>query len=167
MIEHSGRYLQGCFFNFNGTAGVWRRQCITDAGGWQWDTITEDLDLSYRAQLVGWQFVYTPLTHSDAEIPSSMTGMIQQQFRWAKGTTQTAVKILPMLWNSQQPWLIKLEGTIHMMANTGYWMTLLLSVVIPFTSILRWNFSLWWSLLDLLVFLSSFVALIVFHQRSQ
>lgn len=167
VIEHSGRYLQSCFFNFNGTAGVWRRQCILDAGGWHWDTITEDLDLSYRAQLAGWQFTYTPLTYAEAEIPSSMTGMIEQQFRWAKGTTQTAVKILPRLWNTKQPSKVKLEGTIHMIANLGYWMTLLLSIVLPFTSFLRWNFSLWWSLLDLFVFMSSFIALIIFHQRSQ
>lgn len=167
VIEHSGRHLQDCFFNFNGTAGVWRRQCIEDAGGWQSDTITEDLDLSYRAQLAGWKFIYTPLTAAKAEIPSTMLGLIVQQYRWAKGTTQTAVKILPRLWTSNQSLRIKLEGSTHMLANLGYWMTLLLSIVLPYTSILRWNLNSLWSLLDLSVFLSSFVALIIFHQRSQ
>ena len=167
IIEHSGRHLQDCFFNFNGTAGVWRRQCILDAGGWEWDTITEDLDLSYRAQLEGWHFTYTPLTSAEAEIPSTMTGMVVQQFRWVKGTTQTAAKILPRLWTSDQSLQVKVEGTAHLTANFGYWMTLLLSLVIPYTGFLRWNLDSWWSLLDLGVFLSSFIALIIFHQRSQ
>ena len=167
VIEHSGRYLQDSFFNFNGTAGVWRRECILDAGGWQWDTITEDLDLSYRAQLSGWRFIYTPLVTASAEIPATMMGMVVQQFRWAKGTTQTATKILPTLWGSNEPVRIKLEGTVHLTANVGYWMTLLLSLVIPFTGFLRWNFDSWWSTLDFGVFVSSFVALIIFHQRSQ
>ena len=167
VIEHSGRHLQNCFFNFNGTAGVWKRECIEAAGGWQSDTITEDLDLSYRAQLSGWKFVYTPLIAAKAEIPSTMLGLIVQQYRWAKGTTQTAVKILPRLWSSRQPIRIKLEGTTHMLANLGYWMTVLLSVVLQYTSMLRWNLDSLWSILDLGVFLSSFVALIIFHQRSQ
>ena len=96
-----------------------------------------------------------------------MLGLIVQQYRWAKGTTQTAVKILPRLWSSRQPLRIKLEGTTHMLANLGYWMTVLLSVVLPYTSMLRWNLDSMWSMLDLGVFLSSFVALIIFHQRSQ
>ena len=167
VIEHSGRHLQGCFFNFNGTAGIWRRTCIEAAGGWKWDTITEDLDLSYRAQLAGWDFIYTPLVSAQAEIPNEMSGLVAQQFRWAKGTTQTARKILPVLWKSQHPFKIKYEGTVHLLANLGYWMTLLLSIVLPFTQFLRWEFHSWWAVLDLGVFLSSFVALIVFHQRSQ
>ncbi len=167
VIEHSGRHLQDCFFNFNGTAGIWRRECIVDAGGWQWDTITEDLDLSYRAQLKGWRFKYTPLTSAHAEIPSTMTGLVVQQFRWAKGTTQTAVKILPMLWSSDESFRIKTEGTVHLTANLGYWLTLTLSLVLPYTHFLRWNLNSWWSVLDFGVFVSSFLALIIFHQRSQ
>lgn len=167
VIEHSGRFLQDCFFNFNGTAGIWRRQCINDAGGWQWNTITEDLDLSYRAQLKGWKFTYTPIISADAEIPSTMSGLVAQQFRWAKGTTQVAKKILPSLWASDEPLKRKREGTVHLLANLGYWMTLLLSIVLPFTSYLRWSLHGLWGLLDLGVFLSSFVALLIFHQRSQ
>ena len=167
VIEHSGRHLQGCFFNFNGTAGIWNRKCIEDAGGWKWDTITEDLDLSYRAQLAGWDFIYTPLVSAKAEIPNQMSGLVAQQFRWAKGTTQTAKKILPTLWKSEQPFKVKYEGTFHLLANIGYWMTLLLSIVLPFTQFLRWDIHSLWAVLDLGVFLSSFVALIVFHQRSQ
>ena len=96
-----------------------------------------------------------------------MTALMAQQFRWAKGTTQTARKILPTLWNSKEPWSIKREGTAHFCANFGYWMTVLLSVVLPFTHTLRWNFHSLWSLLDLLVFASSFLALLFFHQRAQ
>jgi len=167
VIEHSGRFLQDCFFNFNGTAGIWRRQCIVEAGGWQWSTITEDLDLSYRAQLKGWKFTYTPIVSADAEIPSTMSGLVAQQFRWAKGTSQVAKKILPSLWTSRESFKRKREGTVHLLANLGYWMTLLLSIVLPFTSYLRWNLHGLWGLLDLGVFLSSFVALLIFHQRSQ
>ncbi len=167
VIEHSGRHLQRCFFNFNGTAGVWKRACIEDAGGWHWDTITEDLDLSYRAQLNGWRFVYTPLVSAKAEIPNSMTALMAQQFRWAKGTTQTARKILPKLWKRQESFSIKREGTAHFCANLGYWMTVLLSIVLPFTHRLRWDFQSLWGVLDLLVFASSFLALLLFHQRAQ
>ena len=167
VIEHSGRFLKGCFFNFNGTAGIWRRECIVDAGGWQWDTITEDLDLSYRAQLQGWSFVYTPYIHAPAEIPSSLSAIRSQQFRWARGTTQTATKLLPSIWTANISFPIKAEATVHMLANLGYWLTLVLSLVIPFTAYLRWNPMGYWSILDGFVFVSSFLSLLVFHSISQ
>ena len=85
MLEHGARNRAGCFFNFNGTAGIWRREVIPDAGGWQHDTLTEDLDLSYRAQLRGWRFVFLPDLVSPAEVPVEMNSFKSQQHRWAKG----------------------------------------------------------------------------------
>ena len=93
VMEHGARSRSGLFFNFNGTAGVWRRTCIDDAGGWQHDTLTEDLDLSYRAQLAGWRFVYLADAVTPAEIPVEVNAWKSQQFRWAKGSVQTAKKI--------------------------------------------------------------------------
>ena len=95
VLEHGGRNRAGRFFNFNGTAGVWRREAIDDAGGWQHDTLTEDLDLSYRAQLRGWQFVFLPDLVAPAEVPVEMNAFKSQQHRWAKGSIQTCRKLLP------------------------------------------------------------------------
>ena len=92
VLEHGGRNRAGCFFNFNGTAGVWRREAIADAGGWQHDTLTEDLDLSYRAQLRGWQFVFLPDLVAPAEVPVEMNSFKSQQHRWAKGSIQTCTQ---------------------------------------------------------------------------
>src|SRR5262245_34069813 len=88
VLEHGGRNRAGCFFNFNGTAGIWRRAAIESAGGWQHDTLTEDLDLSYRAQLAGWRFVFLPDVVSPAEVPVEMNSFKSQQHRWAKGSIQ-------------------------------------------------------------------------------
>ena len=96
VLEHGGRNRSGCFFNFNGTAGVWRRAAIDDAGGWQHDTLTEDLDLSYRAQLRGWQFLFLPDLVTPAEVPVEMNAFKSQQHRWAKGSIQTCRKLLPL-----------------------------------------------------------------------
>ena len=90
IMEHAGRNWSGRFFNFNGTAGIWRRAAIADAGGWQHDTLTEDMDLSYRAQLRGWNFVYLPEIAAPAELPVEMSAFKSQQFRWAKGSVQVA-----------------------------------------------------------------------------
>src|SRR6202043_3037064 len=95
VLEHGGRYRSGRFFNFNGTAGVWRRRAIDEAGGWQHDTLTEDTDLSYRAQLLGWKFLYLPDIECASELPVEMNAFKAQQARWAKGLMQTAKKILP------------------------------------------------------------------------
>ncbi|MDP4586770.1 MAG: glycosyltransferase family 2 protein, partial [Flavobacteriales bacterium] len=94
-VEQVGRNLGGHFINFNGTAGVWRKSCIIDAGGWQSDTITEDLDLSYRAQLKGWRFVYLENVGAPAELPAEMNALKSQQFRWTTGAAECAVKNLP------------------------------------------------------------------------
>lgn len=120
-IEHRVRYQQRLFFNFNGTAGVWRRSAIETAGGWQSDTVTEDLDLSYRAQLAGWRFVYREECHVPSELPVTMAALRGQQQRWAKGSIQTARKILPRLLRQRLPLAVKIEALAHLLANL-YWL---------------------------------------------
>ncbi len=127
-IEQRVRNLTGCFINFNGTAGVWRRACIDGAGGWSADTLAEDLDLSYRAQLGGWKFKFLSQTVAPAELPSEMNSFRAQQFRWTKGTTQTALKMLVPLWKSKFPLSVKLEGTVHLTAHLVFPMILLLAL---------------------------------------
>jgi len=117
VVEQTARSRAGLFLNFNGTAGVWRRECVEDAGGWQGDTLTEDLDLSYRAQLRGWRIVYLPEIVAPAELPVQISALKRQQARWAQGSIETALKLIGPLLRSQQPWDIKLEGVIHL---TGY-----------------------------------------------
>jgi hypothetical protein len=114
IIEQETKSAVGLFLNFNGTAGIWRRKCIEDAGGWHHDTLTEDLDLSYRAQLRGWKIRYLPHITTPAELPEHISAFKSQQFRWAKGSIQTAKKLLGELWQSAQPLVVKIEGTIHL-----------------------------------------------------
>lgn len=116
-IEHKIRFSRHLFFNFNGTAGVWRREAIESAGGWQDDTVTEDLDLSYRAQLAGWKFLYLNDVVVPSELPVNLSDFRSQQERWSKGSIQTARKILPRLITSQLPLSIKIESIAHLMAN--------------------------------------------------
>ena len=129
VLEHGGRNRAGCFFNFNGTAGVWRRSVIADAGGWQHDTLTEDLDLSYRAQLRGWRFVFLPDLVSPAELPVEMNSFKSQQHRWAKGSIQTCRKVLPQILASDLPFKVKAEAFFHLTANFNYLLMILLSVL--------------------------------------
>ena len=117
VIEQSVRNKVGFFINFNGTAGVWRKSCIEDAGNWQADTLTEDLDLSYRAQLRGWKFKYLNNVTSPAELPSEINALKSQQFRWTKGAIETARKILPIVWRSKLPLGIKIHATFHLTNN--------------------------------------------------
>lgn len=119
-IEHQVRCRRGLFFNFNGTAGVWRKTAIETAGGWQSDTVTEDLDLSYRAQLAGWRFVYLDRVAVPSELPVTMAGFRSQQQRWAKGSIQTARKILPRLLTAPLPLRVKAEACAHLLANFGW-----------------------------------------------
>jgi cellulose synthase/poly-beta-1,6-N-acetylglucosamine synthase-like glycosyltransferase len=128
-VEHAARAAHGRFFNFNGTAGVWRRTCIEDAGGWTHDTLTEDLDLSYRAQMAGWRFVYRPDVVAPAELPVDIRAFKGQQRRWAKGSLQTARKILPALLASKRPFGLKLEAVAHLTSNLTYFL-LLASIVL-------------------------------------
>jgi cellulose synthase/poly-beta-1,6-N-acetylglucosamine synthase-like glycosyltransferase len=120
LLEQTGRNRSGRFINFNGTAGVWRKSCIVDAGGWHHDTLTEDLDLSYRAQLKGWNFVFLPNLVTPAELPVDMNGFKSQQHRWTKGSIQTCRKLLPAVWKSDLPFKIKLEGTVHLTSNYAF-----------------------------------------------
>ncbi|HSC27731.1 MAG TPA: cellulose synthase family protein [Vicinamibacterales bacterium] len=129
VLEHGGRNRAGCFFNFNGTAGVWRREAIEDAGGWQHDTLTEDLDLSYRAQLRGWRFLFLPDVVSPAEIPVEMNSFKAQQHRWAKGSIQTCLKLMPRILQSNQPLSVKAEAFFHLSANFNYVLMSILSVL--------------------------------------
>jgi len=131
VLEHGGRHRSGRFFNFNGTAGVWRRSAIDDAGGWEGDTLTEDLDLSYRAQLRGWRFVFVPDVAAPAELPVEMNAFKSQQFRWAKGTAQTCLKLLPRILRSSQPARVKLEAFFHLTANLSYPLMVLLALLLP------------------------------------
>jgi len=131
VIEHAARALSGKWFNFNGTAGIWRREAITSAGGWEHDTLTEDLDLSYRAQLVGWRFVYLPDVVAPAELPPSLAAFKTQQHRWAKGSIQTARKLLGRIWRAPIPWSIKLEATAHLCANFSYPLVVALTLLLP------------------------------------
>ncbi|MFW2390662.1 MAG: glycosyltransferase family 2 protein [Polyangiales bacterium] len=129
IIEHGARSRSGRFFNFNGTAGIWRKEAIADAGGWQHDTITEDMDLSYRAQLAGWKFIYAPGTSAPAELPDEMNGFKGQQYRWAKGSVQTARKLLGTIFEAQVSWEVKAEAFFHLSNNFAYVFLLLLATL--------------------------------------
>ncbi|HKQ48882.1 MAG TPA: cellulose synthase family protein [Phycisphaerae bacterium] len=130
VIEHAARNRSGRFMSFNGTAGAWRRTCIADAGGWHHDTLTEDLDLSYRAQMKGWKFVYLPEVTSPAELPPEMNAFKSQQHRWAKGGAQTCRKLLPSIIRSRLPWRIKLEAFFHLTSWASYFLILVLSLLL-------------------------------------
>ncbi len=139
VLEHGSRNRAGCFFNFNGTAGVWRRAAIASAGGWQHDTLTEDLDLSYRAQLKGWRFVFLPDVVSPAEVPVEMNSFKSQQHRWAKGSIQTCIKLMPQILGSQQPFAVKAEAFFHLSANFNYLLMSVLSVLMFPAMLVRYN----------------------------
>jgi cellulose synthase/poly-beta-1,6-N-acetylglucosamine synthase-like glycosyltransferase len=122
-VEQYARWRGGYFFNFNGTAGVWRREALIDAGGWHFETLTEDLDVSYRAFLRGWRAAYVPDLESPAELPVSFDAYRRQQHRWARGSLECAAKHIPAIWRSHHPWWIKAQGTLHL---TGYAIHLLM-----------------------------------------
>ena len=130
LLEHEARMRRGLFFNFNGTAGVWRRACIEDAGGWSHDTLTEDLDLSYRAQLRGWRFVFDAAIEVPAELPADLEALKSQQRRWARGSIQTARKLLPAIAASGLPIGVKLEAFIHLTSNVCYPLLLILALML-------------------------------------
>jgi cellulose synthase/poly-beta-1,6-N-acetylglucosamine synthase-like glycosyltransferase len=130
VLEQTARSRTGRFFNFNGTAGLWRKRCIGEAGGWQHDTLTEDLDLSYRAQLRGWKFVFLADIVTPAELPVDIDGFKSQQHRWTKGSIQTCKKVLPRIWRSKLPLFIKIEATAHLTANFAYLLLAFLCVLL-------------------------------------
>ncbi|MBI4786839.1 MAG: glycosyltransferase [Chloroflexi bacterium] len=136
MVEQFARSQSGYWFNFNGTAGIWRRAALADAGGWTSDTLTEDLDLSYRAFLRGWQAVYLRDVEVPAELPVSCSAYRRQQHRWARGSFECARKLLPQVWRAPISLAQKVEGTLHL---TGYGVHLLLAALVvlyPFVLLL-------------------------------
>jgi len=167
LLEQTARSRSGRFFNFNGTAGLWRKTCIEEAGGWQHDTLTEDLDLSYRAQLAGWRFVFLQDVVTPAELPVDMNGFKSQQHRWTKGSIQTCKKLLPRIWRSELPMLIKLEATGHLTSNFAYLLLACLCVLLhpstggPQTGWLRTM------LIDIPIFLTASVSVAVFYICAQ
>ena len=168
VIEHGARSRRGAFFNFNGTAGVWRRAAIEDAGGWQHDTLTEDTDLSYRAQLRGWRFLYLPGIECPSELPVEMNAFKAQQARWAKGLMQTAKKILPLVLRSDQPARVKAEAVFHLTANISYPLMVLLSTMLLPAMIVRF-YQGWFQMLviDLPLFLASTCSISSFYLAAQ
>ena len=168
VLEHGARQRAGCFFNFNGTAGVWRRQAIESAGGWHHDTLTEDLDLSYRAQLAGWRFRFFPDVVSPGELPVSMNAFKTQQHRWVKGSIQTCIKVLPRVLCGQRPFRVKLEAFFHLTANFNYpLMTLLALVMVPALYIRRAMGLHTLMLVDLPLFFASMLSVANFYAVSQ
>ncbi len=164
VIEHTARHHSGRWFNFNGTAGIWRRQAIVDAGGWQHDTLTEDMDLSYRAQLAGWDFRYLVDLVVPAELPRDMAAFKTQQHRWAKGSIQCARKLLPTIWRAPVALPIKLEATAHMTANVSYPIVVLLTLLLPWAVVARMQQGADLLLaLDLLLFGAAVFPFVVFY----
>ncbi len=130
IIEHGARSRSGRFINFNGTGGVWRASAVRDAGGWQHDTLTEDMDLSYRAQLQGWKIIFLPEVVSPAELPPEIIAFKQQQHRWTKGSVQTGIKLLPAVLGARLPLRVKIEAWFHLSSGIVYPMAVLLSVLL-------------------------------------
>ena len=168
IAEHGGRHAAGCFFNFNGTAGVWRRAAIEDAGGWEGDTLTEDLDLSYRAQLRGWRFVFVPQVAAPAELPVSMNAFKSQQRRWAQGSLQTARKLLPQIVASPLPLRVRVEAFFHLTSNLAYPLMAVLSLLMTPVLFARVSTGLReMALLDIPIFAAATVSVVSFYAFSQ
>ncbi len=168
QIEHTARNRTGCCFNFNGTAGIWRRQAILDGGGWQHDTLTEDLDLSYRAQLAGWRFLYLPQVDVPAELPVDVQGFKSQQFRWAKGSIQTGRKLLWRILRSRLPWRAKIEAFVHLTNNASYVLMVGIALLIfPAMVLRRGSPASILLLVDLPLFLFATLSVVVFYLVSQ
>ncbi|HET7747595.1 MAG TPA: cellulose synthase family protein, partial [Vicinamibacteria bacterium] len=168
ILEHGGRNRSGRFFNFNGTAGIWRKTAIHDGGGWQHDTLTEDLDLSYRTQLRGWRFVFLQDVISPAEIPVEMNAFKSQQHRWAKGSIQTCKKNLPRILASDLPLPVKVEAAFHLTANFAYPLMIVLSVLMFPAMVIRYNMG-WYEMLiiDVPLFIGATMSVCSFYLMSQ
>jgi hypothetical protein len=164
VLEHVARSGAGLFFNFNGTAGVLRRSMIDDAGGWQHDTLTEDSDLSYRAQLKGWKFVYVPSIECLSELPVETYGFQLQQSRWAKGLTQVAIKLLPTILRSKLPWRVKTEAFFHLTPNISYPLMIAVSALMLPVMIVRFYMG-WFQMvvIDLPLIAASFWSISAFY----
>jgi len=164
VIEHTVRHGMGWFFNFNGTAGIWRRRAIEEAGGWQHDTLTEDLDLSYRAQLAGWRFVYAPQVAAPAEVPPDIAAFKSQQHRWAKGSVQVARKLVGRILRAELPVRVKLEALAHLTGNAGYPLVLALAVLLPPALATQEQLPGW---VHLALFALCTLSVLLFYERSQ
>jgi len=168
ILEHGARSRAGYFFNFNGTAGILRRRMIEDAGGWQHDTLTEDSDLSYRAQLKGWRFVYLPGLECPSELPVEMHGFQVQQSRWAKGLTQCAKKLLPDILRARLPWRVKLEAFMHLTPNISYPLMVVISALMLPVMIVRFYMGVSQMVfLDLPLIIASFWSISAFYVIAQ
>ena len=168
VLEHGARCGRGLFFNFNGTAGVLRRAMIDDAGGWQHDTLTEDSDLSYRAQLRGWRFMYLPGLDCPSELPVETYGFQVQQSRWAKGLTQCAKKLLPSILRAKIPLRTKIEAFFHLTPNISYPLMIVVSALMLPVMIVR--FYMGWVqmlLIDMPLIIASFWSISAFYVIAQ
>jgi cellulose synthase/poly-beta-1,6-N-acetylglucosamine synthase-like glycosyltransferase len=168
MIEQTARNRSGRFFNFNGTGGIWRRQAIIEAGGWEHDTLTEDLDISFRAQLRGWRFVFLPDVVSPAELPADMNAFKTQQHRWTKGAVQCAKKLLGRVWRSEVPLKVKIEATFQLTMNSAYVLMVLLCILMLPAITIRFDRT-WvaYALIDIPFFCAATTSVFSFYILSQ
>ena len=168
ILEHGARSSAGLFFNFNGTAGILRKSMIADAGGWQHDTLTEDSDLSYRAQLRGWRFIYLPGLDCPSELPVEVHGFQVQQSRWAKGLTQVAKKLLPAILKADIPKRVKAEAFLHLTPNISYPLMIVVSALMLPVMIVRFYMGVWeMALIDFPLIVASFWSISAFYVIAQ
>ncbi len=168
ILEHGARSRAGYFFNFNGTAGILRKSMIDDAGGWQHDTLTEDSDLSYRAQLKGWRFVYMPGLDCPSELPVEMHGFQVQQSRWAKGLTQCAMKLLPSIRRAKVSRRLKIEAFLHLTPNISYPLMMVVSALMLPVMIVRFYMGIWQMVfIDLPLIMAAFWSISAFYVVAQ
>lgn len=167
FFEQGGRWASGCFMNFNGTGGMWRREALLDAGGWSSDTLTEDLDISYRAQMAGWRFAFRPMIGVPAELPRTVRDLELQQKRWAEGGIQTARKLLPTLLLGPWSLAIKREASVHLLGHLAHPLTVLLGALIVPSAMARRSLGLeGWLALDLVVFVGATVSFLAFFSAA-
>jgi cellulose synthase/poly-beta-1,6-N-acetylglucosamine synthase-like glycosyltransferase len=167
-LEQTARNRSGRFFTFNGTGGIWRKSCIADAGGWEHDTLTEDMDLSYRAQLKGWRFIFLNDVETPAELPVDMDGFKSQQHRWTKGSIQVCKKVLPAIWRAKVPLPIKLEATAHLTSNFAYLLLIVLCFLIYPNQQWQPDFGKFtYYIINVPIFFFSSVSVIVFYMVAQ
>ncbi len=171
LVENRARYGAGLLFNFSGTGGMWRKRAIADAGGWQHDTLTEDLDLSYRAQLRGWKFIYRPDVVSPAELPEDVSALRTQQYRWAKGTVQTARKLLRRILRSDLTRPQRIEALFHLTPHLAYPLMLVLCLlllpVLMMVNVTDWTMALWFDLPLCMAPVSSLAAFYMLAESAQ
>ncbi len=167
-LEQTARNRSGRFFTFNGTAGIWRKSCIADAGGWEHDTLTEDMDLSYRAQLKGWRFIFLNDVETPAELPVDMDGFKSQQHRWTKGSIQVCKKVLPAIWKSKVPLFVKMEATAHLTSNFAYLLLICLCFLIYPNQHAQPDFgTLTYYIINIPIFFFASVSVLLFYLTSQ